>query len=112
LADEHPPPPLIFSFSDVSVAGTAADGSKISVNYTIPSSGGPGKMAESTSYDGISGKRIGPNERVVSYMKGGKAVYTAHSKVAPDGNSLSVSSKGVNPLGQTVDASAAYDKQK
>jgi hypothetical protein len=97
---------------DVKVAGTAADGSKISVSYTIPSAGGTGKILESSSYDGISGKRIGPNEREVSYMKGGKAVYTTHSKVSTDGNSLSVSSKGVNPLGQTVAANVAYDKQK
>ena len=97
---------------NVSVAGTAADGSKIAVSYTIPSAGGTGKIVESSSYDGISGKRMGPNERVMSYMKGGKAVYTAHSKLSSDGNSLSVSSKGVNPLGQTVDATVAYDKEK
>jgi CheY-like chemotaxis protein len=42
----------------------------------------------------------------------GKAVYTTHSKVSANGNSLSVSSKGVNPVGQTVDATVAYDKQK
>jgi hypothetical protein len=84
---------------NVSVAGTAADGSKISVTYTVPAAGGTGKMGESSYYDGISGKRIGPNERVMSYMKGGKAIYTAHSKIATDGNSLSVTSKGVNPLG-------------
>ena len=97
---------------NVKVEGIAADGSKISVSYTVPSAGGTGKILEGPSYDGISGKRIGPNERVMSYMKGGKAVYTTHSKLAADGNSLSVSSKGVNPLGQTVDATVAYDKQK
>jgi hypothetical protein len=48
----------------------------------------------------------------MSYMRGGKTVYTAHSKVSADGNSLAVSSKGVNPLGQNVDATVAYDKQK
>jgi len=97
---------------NVKVAGTAADGSKISMNYTIPATGGIGKIVESSSYDGVSGKRIGPNERVVSYLKGGKAVYTTHSKVSADGNSLSVSAKGVNPVGQAVDATSAYDKEK
>jgi hypothetical protein len=80
---------------------------------SVPSAGGPGKLTESSAYyDGISGKRIGPNEREMSYMKSGKAVYTTHSKVSTDGNSLSVSSKGVNPVGQSVDATVAYDKQK
>ena len=97
---------------NVTVAGTAADGSKISVSYTIPSSGGPGKIVESSSYDGISAKRMGPNERVMSYMKGGKTIYTAHSKVSTDGNTMSVAAKGVNSLGQTVDANIAYDKEK
>ena len=98
---------------NVKVAGTAADGSKISVAYTVPSAGGTGKFTESSAYyDGISAKRIGASEREMSYMKGGKTVYTAHSKISTDGNSLAVSSKGVNPLGQTVDANVAYDKQK
>jgi hypothetical protein len=97
---------------NVKVAGTAADGSKISIGYTVPSAGGAGKMVESSAYDGISGKRIGANEREMSYMKGGKSVYTAHSKLSADGNSLSVATKGLNPMGQTVDANVVYDKQK
>ena|SRR5580658_7121282 len=98
------------SDTNVAVAGTASDGSKIAVSYTIPTAGGPGKI-ESSAYDGISSKRIGPNEREVMYMKGGKTVYTAHSKVSADGNSLSVHSKGVNALGKNVDGTAVYDKQ-
>jgi hypothetical protein len=97
---------------NVKVAGTAADGSKISIGYTVPTAGGPGKMMASSAYDGISGKRIGANEREMTYMKGGKSVYTVHSKVSADGNSLSVASKGLNPMGQTVDADVVYDKQK
>jgi hypothetical protein len=96
----------------VAVAGTAADGRKISVTYSIPAAGGTGKIIEAPSYEGVSGKRMGPNEREVSYMKGGKAVYTAHSKVAADGNSLSVSAKGLNPLGQSVESTVSYDKVK
>ena len=97
---------------NVKVAGTATDGSKISIAYTVPSAGGTGKILEPSAYDGISGKRIGANEREISYMKGGKSVYTAHSKVSADGSSLSVASKGVNPMGQTVEADVVYDKQK
>lgn len=96
----------------VKVSGTAADGSKIAVEYTVPAAGGAGKVIEGGSYDGITSKRLGPNEREVSYMKGGKAVYTTHSKLGADGKSLAVSAKGVNPMGMTVDAEVAYDKQK
>jgi len=96
----------------VKVVGTTADGAKISVAYSLPSAGGVGKIIESSSYDGITGKRMGPTEREMSYMKGGKTVYTAHSKVAADGNSLTVMAKGVNSVGQTVDATVVYDKAK
>jgi len=66
----------------IKVEGTASDGSKILLSYTMPSAGGAGKIVESSSYDGISGKRMGPNERETTYLKGGKSVYTAHSKLS------------------------------
>jgi hypothetical protein len=97
---------------NVKIEGIAADGSKISFGYTIPAAGGKGNVVVALPfYDGVSGKRVGPNERVVSYMKGGKAVYTAHSKVSADGSTLSVSSKGLSASGQTVDSTAFYNKQ-
>ena len=97
---------------NVKVAGTTADGAKISFSYTVPTAGGTGKFLETSSYDGIVGKRLGPAEREMSYMKGGKAVYTTHSKLSADGNSLSVISKGLAPTGKDVDGTVAYDKQK
>ena len=96
----------------VKVVGTAADGKKIALTYSVPTGGGGGKIVESSSYDGVSGKTIGPNEREMSYMKAGKPVYTAHSKLSADGNTLTVNTKGVNPVGQTVEAEVVYDKQK
>ena len=38
--------------------------------------GGEGKVIEGT-YEAVSGKRMGPNERAITYTKGGKAVLTA-----------------------------------
>jgi len=97
---------------NVKVAGIGPDGSKISFSYSVPTAGGTGKFLEASSYDGIAGKRIGPTEREMSYMKGGKAVYTTHSKLSADGNSLSVNSKGLAPSGKEVEGTVAYDKQK
>jgi len=96
---------------DVKVTGTAADGSRISIHYTVPSAGGTGKLIESSSYDGVSAKRMAANEREVSYLKGGKAVYTTHSKVAADGKSLSVSAKGLNPQGKAIEGDIVYERQ-
>jgi hypothetical protein len=94
------------------VDGTAADGTKIAITYSMPTAGGTGKIISSSAYDGVSGKLIGTNEREIHYMKGGKDVYTAHSKLSADGKTLTVNTKGTNALGQNVEAAVVYDKQK
>lgn len=97
---------------NVKVAGTAVNGRKISLSYTIPVAGGPGKIVQSSEYNGVSAKRISPNEQELSYMKGGKAIYTAQATISADGKSLTVATQGVNPLGDTVEGNVVYDKQK
>jgi len=95
---------------DIAVKGTAADGKPFSTHYTIPAGGGSGKVIESP-YEAVSGTRMNANERETSYSKGGKVVYTTHAKLAKDGKTLTVHSKGTNPVGQTVDGTVVYDKQ-
>jgi hypothetical protein len=95
---------------DIAVKGTAADGTPVSTHYTVPAAGGSGKVIES-SYEAVSGKRMSANERETSYSKGGKVVYTTHAKLAKDGKTLTVQSKGTNPAGQMVDGTVTYDKQ-
>jgi hypothetical protein len=95
---------------DIAVKGTAADGTSISTHYTIPASGGTGKVIESP-YEAVSGKRMSANERETSYSKSGKVVYTTQAKLAKDGKTLTVQSKGTNPAGQMVDGTVTYDKQ-
>jgi hypothetical protein len=80
------------------------------LSYTVPSAGGPGKI-DSKAYDAIVSKRPGPNEREMSYQKGGKEVYTTHAKLSADGKTLTVTSKGLNPIGKNVEGSVTYDKQ-
>jgi hypothetical protein len=94
----------------VKVSGTAADGSPIALSYSVPSAGGPGKI-DSKAYDGIVAKRMGPNERGMSYLKGGKEIYSTHSKLSADGKSLTVTSKGLNPIGKNVEGTIIYEKQ-
>ena len=96
----------------VRVVGTTADGVKTLVSYWVPYEGGLGHMdAESSSaYDGISGKHLGPREREISRLKGGKVVFTAHAKISADGRTLAVSSKGVSPVGTPVEAQQVYEK--
>jgi hypothetical protein len=95
---------------DITIAGTAADGSAIASHYTVPAAGGTGKII-SSPYDGVSSKRASQTERSVSYSKGGKAVYTTHSKLSADGKTLTVTAKGTNATGQAVEGTVVYDKQ-
>ena len=82
---------------DVTINGTAADGSAISSHYAVPAQGGEGKIIQST-YEAVSGKRMGPNQREITYTKAGKAVFTAHSRVSADGKTITVNAKGTGGL--------------
>jgi hypothetical protein len=95
----------------VKINGTASDGTKQEFAYSVPSKGGPGKIESGTAYDGVVGKSVSPNERDMSYLKGGKTVYTAHSKVSADGKSMTVQVKGTNAIGKPIEGTAVYDKQ-
>ena len=77
----------------------------------MPAGGGTGKIIESTAYDGVSSKRVSPNEREINYMKAGKTIYTSHSKVSGDGKTVTAQAKGVNSVGQQIDATGVYVKQ-
>jgi hypothetical protein len=95
---------------DVSINGTAAVGSVIMTHYTVPAQGGEGKIIQSP-YEAVSGKRLGPNQREITYTKGGKAALTAKSRVSADGKTITVNIKGTDAQGKPVDAVAVYDKQ-
>jgi len=76
----------------------------------VPTAGGTGKIIEST-YESVSAKMSGPNERDTSFSKGGNVVYTANAKRSANGKTMTVAVKGTNPSGQTVDGTNVYDKQ-
>ena len=95
---------------DVTLSGTAADDTAITSHYTVPAKGGEGKIIKSR-YEAVSGKRMGPSQREITYSKGGKVVLTAHSRVSADGKTITVNVKGTDAQGKPVDAVAVYDKQ-
>jgi hypothetical protein len=95
---------------DITIKGTAADGSAISSHYTVPAAGGQGKIIESP-YEAVSGKRMGEKQREVRYSKGGKVALTVHSRVSSDGKALTTTVKGTDLQGKPVDGTNVYDKQ-
>jgi hypothetical protein len=95
---------------DVNVTGTAPDGSPMSSHYTTPVKGGEGKIIQSP-YDGVSTKRRSETERVITYSKGGKAVFTSRPKLSADGKTMTVAVKGTDPAGKPIEGTAFYEKQ-
>lgn len=95
---------------DVMVKGTSPDGNVISVHFTVPATRGNGKIIEAP-YDGVSGSKTNANERDISFTKGGNIAYMVGSKLSAKGKILTVSVRGTNPAGQTVDGTNVYDRQ-
>ncbi|MGI8961314.1 MAG: hypothetical protein ACR2IV_16440 [Bryobacteraceae bacterium] len=92
------------------VSGIFADGSSISLKYTLPKQGGTGQMQEGP-FDAVSAKLINSHTREVIYRKGGKAVRSSHSNVSEDGKTLRVTVKGADLAGKPVEGLLVFNKQ-
>ena len=95
----------------VTIKGTATNGSPISFKYEVPDKGGLGKVLAGGPYDAIAGKRIDANTREVSYMMRGKGVLQLRSAVSKDGNTMSLTVEGKDDQGRTFSGLAVFDKQ-
>ncbi len=95
----------------VTVTGTNADGSAISLKYEMPDKGGIGKILAGGPYDAVSGKRIDDKTREVSYMKGGKEMLHVRTVVSKDGKTLTITGKGTDAQGKPVSAVGVFEKR-
>jgi len=102
----------------------AGKGTKVSVDQTMPD-GSKRQWSVTADYDGKDTPVVGNNPdadtiartrvnastvRTVS-KKGGKVTTTQTSAVSADGKTRTVTTKGVNGKGQTVNNVAIYDRQ-
>jgi hypothetical protein len=95
---------------EVTVNGTAADGSPISMKYEMPTKGGAGKFLAGP-YDAVSGKIVYDHTREASYMKGGKEILHLTPVVSKDGNTMKVTVKGMDAQGKPVSGVSVWEKQ-
>jgi hypothetical protein len=93
----------------VTVTGTEADGSAISLKYEMPDKGGIGKILAGGPYDAVSGTRIDDNTREVSYVKGGKEMLHVRTVVSKDGKTLTITGKGTDPQGKPVSGVSVWE---
>jgi hypothetical protein len=94
----------------VTASGTNADGSPLSVKYTVPVKGGSGQVQEGP-YTAISSRVVSANVRANTYTKDGKTVSSRRVMVSKDGKTMRSTVKGMNTTGQTVAGTDVYEKQ-
>ena len=61
--------------------------------------------------DTVAGTRVDANTLKFVYKKNGKITVTSTNVASSDGKTYTVTAKGTNTLGQTVNTVAVYDKQ-
>ena len=95
----------------VVITGTDADGTPIAIHYIVPAGGGAGQMQQSSSYNGVSTKRVNDNTTDTMYTKDGKELAAEHMVVSSDGQTMTVTVKGVDSDGKPVEHVLVFDKE-
>ena len=95
------------------LSGSMPDDSPISLKYTYPKACDPGctGQVQSGPYDSISLKRTGMDTLDSAFMMGGKEVRSVHSVVAKDGETQTVTVKGMDAQGKQSAGVLVFDKQ-
>ena len=89
-----------------------ADGTAIHSEYTLVHDGKDYPITGSSlNGDTAAGTRVDANTLKFTYKKGGKVTVTTTNVVAADKKTYTVTAKGTNTLGQTVNTVAVYEKQ-
>ena len=96
---------------EVTVNGTATNGSPVSFKYEVPDKGGAGKVLAGGPYDGVSGKLIDENTREVSYLKAGKEMLQLRAAVSNDGKTMRFTVEGKDSQGKPFSGVAIFEKQ-
>ena len=68
-------------------------------------------IGNSPTGDTVALTRVDANTTRTVYKKNGKVTVIQTSVVSSDGKTRTVTTKGTNPMGQTVDNVSVYDRQ-
>jgi glucan-binding YG repeat protein len=94
----------------VAATGTYADGSPLSVKYSIPKAGGTGTVQEGP-FDAITSKRVSARVRENTYTKNGKETASRRVVLSKDGKTLKNTVNGTDPKGNPLAGADVFDKQ-
>jgi len=94
----------------VVVDGVAGDNTKTHWEYTATADGKDYPVTGNPDAEMISVKQLNPRSVETVYKKGGKATLTNVRTVSADGKTLTVTQKGTNAQGQTVNNTLVFEK--
>jgi hypothetical protein len=90
----------------------AVDGTARHAEYTVVYDGKDNPITGSSlNGDVAAGTRIDANTVKFIYKKDGKVTITQTGVVSSDGKTYTITAKGTNTLGQTINTVAVYDRQ-
>jgi hypothetical protein len=96
---------------EVTVSGTAADGSPLSGKYLEPAGGGAAKI-EAGVWDGATVKNSNYYTRETTFMKGGKEASLVRRVVSKDKRTMRITFiRGVDPQGNPRQGTLVFEKQ-
>jgi hypothetical protein len=95
----------------VTTSGVAANGNKTATEYTANYDGKDYPITGSSASDHVSLKRIDARTSERTDKKEGKTVATIRRVVAPDGKTMTITTKATNAQGQPVNNVVVYEKQ-
>jgi hypothetical protein len=91
--------------------GEDAKGNPTSIDYTATFDGKDSPVIGAPAYDTTSLKRINANTSEQTRKKEGKTVQTVTRKISADGKTMTVTTRGKDESGHTVNIMAVYDRQ-
>jgi hypothetical protein len=98
---------------DIKVTSKGVDdaGKPTSQSWTLSYDGKDRPQTGSPDADTLSVKRIDAHHAEFTQKRAGKAVITGTRTISPDGKVMTITSKGTNRAGQTIDNVEVYEKR-
>ena len=91
--------------------GEDAKGSPTSIDYTATFDGKDAPVKGAPAYDTTAMKRVDANTTEQTRKKEGKTVQTVTRKISADGKTMTVTTRGKDEAGRTLNTVAVYDRQ-
>jgi len=96
---------------EASAKGVDGDGDPTAASWTINYDGKYHPEKGNPNADSLSLKRVNARDAEFKQKRGGKVVITGTRRISPDGTVMTITSKGTNVHGQTINDVEVFEKR-